>query len=138
MMLRLSILAVLLICFAAFAFTAVEKFTGAEDHTISLEDASKLALNYQSENPDGVKSHFFGRQAVEAILAQESVVGLRIYYGLDNEGVQHLVVVGTDADQNDLTRGLLAERAAMCPPLCGDNNELNTPMPENQGKVVAR
>lgn len=125
MLVKLSVIAVFLVGVSVLAYTSTEKFTGAEAGAISLDEASGLAMNYQTTNPEGVKSHFFGRESIETILAQEGAVGVRIYYGLDEAGVQHLVMVGADADQNDQVQGLLAQMAPPCPPLCGDGNRLN-------------
>jgi hypothetical protein len=97
-------------------------FTGNEDHSISLQDAVALTSRYQQRNPNAVKAEFFGRDAIKAILDQEGCVGIRIYYGLDENGKNHLVLVGADADENDLHEGVLAERAQQCPPICPTNN----------------
>ncbi len=137
MLVRLSIVAVLCIGLAALAFGGADTFTGAEDHTISLQEASSMAANYQEANATAVKSHFFGRQAIEKILAQDGAVGVRIYYGLDNSGQQHLIMVGTDANQNDQVKGSLAEMAPPCPPFCGSDNELNGNAKETPGEIAA-
>lgn len=94
-------------------------FTGNEDHSISLTDASTLCANYRQNNPGAIKAHFFGKTAIQDILNQTNCVGIRIYYGEDSGGNKQLVVVGTDANENDLTGGYLAERSITCPPYCG-------------------
>ena len=137
MLVRIVIGALLMVAVVAMAFTGVDKFTGAENHNITLEEASALVGNYQIVNPEAAKSHFFGRNAIEKILAQDGVVGVRVYYGIADDGVQHLVMVGTDSDQNDLVKGVLAERAPKCPPYCGEENELNTPQ-QTTGKIAVR
>ena len=126
MLVRTVVIAVLLVSIAVLAGTQLEKFTGAEDHSITLEEAALLTYNYQAANEDGIKSHFFGRQAIEKILEQDGAVGVRVYYGLDDEGMQHLVMVGADANQDDLVDGFLAQRAPACPPSCGVANDLNS------------
>ncbi len=106
----------------------VVKFTGKEDHSITLEEASKLTSNFRNQaEPDQIIGGYFGREAVLDILLQEGCVGLRYYYGLDDDGVPHIVLVGVDEEGNDMTSGLLAERAFACPPLCSEANELNAP-----------
>ena len=53
-------------------------FTGKEDHSISLEDASKMTRNFQLQTtPDQIIGGFFGKDAVLAIISQEGAVGLR-------------------------------------------------------------
>lgn len=102
-------------------------FTGEEDHDISLEDAAALTASYRTEYPTEVKGHFFGKDAIQAILDQTNCVGIRIYYGIDSgTGEKHLIIVGATAGEDDLYEGLLAERSVSCPPYCGGNNPLNS------------
>ncbi|MCH6558974.1 hypothetical protein IH799_01320 [candidate division KSB1 bacterium] len=104
-------------------------FTGKEDHSISLEDASKMTRNFQLQSAsDQIIGGFFGKDAVLAIISQEGAVGLRYYYGLDDEGTPHIILIGVEADGNDMIDGLLAERAAACPPHCPEFNDLNSPL----------
>ena len=104
-------------------------FTGKEDHSISLEDASKMTRNFQLQAaPNQIIGGFFGKDAVLAIISQEGAVGLRYYYGLDDEGTPHIILIGVSADGNDMTEGFLAERATRCPPSCPESNDLNSPL----------
>jgi hypothetical protein len=93
-------------------------FTGTENHDISLVEASKWTKNYRTKNPGELKAHFLGKNAIQAILNQVGCVGIRIYYALDDNNVKHLVLVGANADENDLYNGLLAERTRPCPTFC--------------------
>lgn len=103
-------------------------FTGEEDHSITLEEASYLTANYQEQaSLDQVTAEYFGKEALIAILQQKGAVGLRIYYGMDDYGTSKLVLVGVNSNGDDMTDGLLAERGNICPPLCSKQNELNTP-----------
>jgi hypothetical protein len=99
-------------------------FTGNEDHRITLQEASDWTSNYRAEFPNDIKAHFFGKSTIKSILDQTNCVGIRIYYALDDSGAKHLVIVGADADQNDLYNGVLAERALPCPPFCGSGSPL--------------
>ena len=101
-------------------------FTGHESHDISLNDASEMTAEYRRQNPNGIKGAFFGRDAIEAILAQTACVGIRYYYGLDAAGEQKLILVGADKFENDLHTGLLAEFAEPCPNQCSQDNPLNS------------
>lgn len=102
-------------------------FTGDEDHSITLQEAAELTRLYRENAGSGaILGGFFGKTALQNILNQEGCVGIRYYYGLDSEGVSHPVLVGTDAQENDLVDGLLAERDGPCPPICGDANPLNS------------
>ena len=100
-------------------------FTGKEDHSISLQDAADLTRNYRNATLVGIKGHFFGKDTIERILAQEGCVGLRLYHAVEN-GNHTLVMVGTDAKEDDLVNGEIAQFAPPCPPNCGQLNALNS------------
>jgi hypothetical protein len=51
-------------------------------------------------------------------------VGVRIYFGLNDEGLPNLVIVGAKANGDDVT-SLIVERLRPCPPYCGNGNALN-------------
>ncbi len=104
------------------------KFTGMEDHSISLSEAAELTANYRETltNTAEAKAEYFGKDALLALLDQNACVGVRIYYGLDSTGVKKLVLVGVDADGNDLYEGALMERGIICPPTCSADNPLNS------------
>ena len=101
-------------------------FTGHENHDIPLATASEWTKNYRNANPGATIAHFFGKDAIEAILSQENCVGIRIYYALDQNGAKQLIITGTDANQNDLCNGKLAERSLPCPSMCSETNPLNS------------
>ena len=100
-------------------------FTGSEDHSITLAEASAMTANYRNANPGETTAHAFGKNAITAIFAQTGCVGMRIYYALDDSGVKYLIIVGLDASGNDLSSGLLAERSYLCPNACSSANSLN-------------
>ena len=101
-------------------------FTGSEDHSISLQEASQLTANYRSQAGDGaVLASFFGKQTIQKILDQEDCVGIRIYYGLENS-TPVLVLVGAKANEDDIISGELAQTGVQCPPVCGSANDLNS------------
>lgn len=96
-------------------------FSGYENHDIPLDLASQWTKNFRTQNPDPntIKAHFFGKDAIDKILAQDQCAGIRIYYAIDETGKKHLIVAGTREDGTDIYNGLLAERSFMCPPYCG-------------------
>ena len=100
-------------------------FTGNEDHSITLATAAEWTANYREAHKTWLKGHFFGKKAINDILVQANCVGIRIYYALDPDGVQRLVIVGVKANEDDLVNGSLAERGIPCPPFCGSGNVLN-------------
>ena len=102
-------------------------FTGSENHDIGMEEAAALTARYRARMQANEKQGgFFGRDAIEAILAQARCVGIRYYYGLDSENQRVLVLVGVDENENDLIQGDLAQAALPCPPRCSENNSLNS------------
>lgn len=102
-------------------------FTGNEDHEITLTAASAMTKNYRDTISTGdTIAHYLGRDAIEGILDQSDCVGIRIYYGLDSEGVKQLIFVGVLANGNDIYTGQLAERTIRCPQECSSANPLNS------------
>jgi hypothetical protein len=99
-------------------------FTGEENHAINIDDAARLTANFREHT--FVKGGFFGRKAIEDILAQQGCVGIRIYYGQHDDGKPALVLVGADANENDIEGGLFAEDFKPCPPYCGQASRLNS------------
>ncbi|MEE9168285.1 MAG: hypothetical protein V3U73_00895 [bacterium] len=73
-----------------------------------------------------VKAHFFGRDAIQQHLDQEDCVGIRMYKAFDDNEKPHLVLVGVDANENDLYTGPISGVSYPCPPFCGANNTLNS------------
>jgi hypothetical protein len=101
-------------------------FTGHEDHTIPLQEASEWTANYRNANHNQTRAHLFGQESVNAVLQQAGCVGIRIYYAITVTGEKELVIVGVDANQNDLVNGIILDRSFHCPPECGNTNSLNS------------
>ena len=101
-------------------------FNGHENHSITLAAASALTSNYRANNPGKTKAHYFGKDAIQAILDQEGCVGIRIYYGENANGEDKLVLCGVTSDENDMYTGELAQHSITCPFICGNNNPLNS------------
>lgn len=102
-------------------------FTGDENHAITLEEASALTARYRATaNAGDAKAEYFGKQSLISLLSQNACVGVRIYYGVDADNVKKLVLVGVDAEGNDLYEGDLMERGVLCPPICSADNPLNS------------
>jgi hypothetical protein len=102
-------------------------FTGKENHSITLDEARTLVRRWRDHGsalPGDPNGEFFARDILLKILAQEGCVGLRIYHGRNAKGQHALVLVGADADGNDLVDGDIAEEGLPCPPYCGDGSIL--------------
>jgi len=93
-------------------------FTGKEAEEFPIERAAEWTANYRNANPGKLKAHFFGKEIINRILNQENCVGIRCYYALDENGVQQMIIVGADKEENDLFNGIVAEMARPCPPFC--------------------
>ncbi len=101
---------------------------------IGYELGAKMIKNHFDQNPDEVLAYFMGRNQIEAILAQPGVVGIRMFNAINELGIKQLVLVGVNADGNNILhystvgdngelvrkKGIVADRAKMCPPYCGD------------------
>ena len=117
------------------------------DASPELTQASQWTRNYRNQNPGAIKGHCVKKAQLDAILAQPGCEGVRMYYGLDDAGNRKLILVGIDADENDIisSAGITsALRAASdvettesssatittdvppCPPCCSIENPLNS------------
>jgi hypothetical protein len=100
-------------------------FTGNENHDIDFDDAGILTKRYRdSITPGNYIGGFFGKSAVINLLEQEDCVGVRYYYGLKEDGSPTLVLVGVDAEGNDLIGQ--NKSCLQLPPLCSKENVLNS------------
>jgi hypothetical protein len=100
-------------------------FNGSEGEAISLNEAATMTSAYRSANPNATRGHFMGSTILNSILAQSGCKGIRTYYGIDSSGQKQLVLVGVDANGDDMTSGIIADRAVPCPQLCSVANPLN-------------
>jgi hypothetical protein len=101
-----------------------------KDHKISKDEARKYTKRFR----DKVKRKeplppllplAFHRDGYDRILSQPGCVAIRAYPALHEDGRTTLVLVGVDADGNDLVDGELAQESETCPPFCSDGNILN-------------
>ncbi len=107
--------------------------TGNENHSISLADAAKLTKNYRTvpastivSGITGIKAQAFGKDAIQEILDQSGCVGIRFYYGMELVPPSFkLVGVGVDANDDDMTGGVLVQHSFPCPNNCSSANVLN-------------
>lgn len=109
---------------------------------IGYEKGAKMIKSHFDQNPDDVLAHFIGRNIIEDILAQPRVVGIRMFYALNEVGLRQLVLVGTDAEGKNIlyfntvgengeivkNKGIVASGVRTCPPFCGGSDN-----PQGQG-----
>jgi hypothetical protein len=102
-------------------------FTGNEDQQITLTEGAALTAEYRNNaGQDPVLGHYVAKSILTDILTQTNCVGIRVYYGQKTNGEKQLVIVGVDADENDLYEGIIADRSTTCPPYCSTANPLNS------------
>lgn len=100
------------------------KITGKEGGPIDRAQAKRWTANYRANGRGKTNSHLFGAETVKRLLEQEGCVGMRIYYALNEEGEQKVILVGADAEGNDMTDGEILDFATPCPPECIVGSEL--------------
>ena len=100
-------------------------FDGTEGDAIPITDGSALTAEFRQHNPNHRLAHFFGRDILQQILDQPDCMGIRVYYGVNEEGQSELVLAGADADENDML-DLVVDLSMPCPKACSDSNPLNS------------
>jgi hypothetical protein len=100
-------------------------FDGTEGGEITLSEGAALTKEYRSRNSSSIKAHFFGKEVLSQLLDQEGCMGIRMYYGQDEDGNSELVLVGADASENDML-DLIIDNSVPCPNYCSSPNALNS------------
>lgn len=107
---------------------------------IGYEKGAKMIKTYYDQNQDDVLAHFMGRNLIEAILAQPGVIGIRMFHALNEIGIKQLVLVGVDANGDNILnytevgengeiikkKGIVADKTRNCPPYCGTDTTTTT------------
>lgn len=101
-------------------------FTGNEEQFIPLSEASNLTKNYRDNNAGQVLGGYISKKTLTDILNQNNCVGIRYYYANTSDGAKELVVVGVDANEDDLYQGFIGDRSFKSPPYSGVSNPLNS------------
>jgi hypothetical protein len=113
-------------------------------HSIPLKDAVIMNRTYRAMKEIILDPRFqnqgilptcetFDSNAILDLLGQPGCSSLRIYYGMDAENKVHGVLVGVDANDNDMLplkddeAGVeILEMAKRCPSVCPPSSVLNT------------
>jgi len=113
-------------------------FTGNEKHLITLDDATRLTENYRRTVPDGnTLGGSFSQQIIDKLLRQQICVGIRIYFGSQDDGAPTFVLVGVNSNNNDLFSGVLGTHPSMSPASLIDHlTEADLPQ-ANQGDPLS-
>lgn len=97
------------------------------DFKITLEDATKWIKNWRTNLPkEPAKAHLIQKQALLDVMAPADVVAVRAYMAIDEDGVQKVVLVGVDANGQDLIDDshILVDKSKPCPPYCSGESVL--------------
>lgn len=95
-------------------------FTGNEEHVVTFQEAKALKDNYQeSAGVEDILAFYYGKTFLLSVLNQQGCVGIRVYNGRKEDGKLELVIVGVNADGDDITDGIMGNRSVPCPPHCG-------------------
>lgn len=100
-------------------------YDGSEGKIITLSEGAALTAEYRRLNPGAVIAQFMGREHIESILADSNCMGIRVYFGVNENGGPEIVMVGADENQDDLL-DVIADNALPCPSSCGSSNDLNS------------
>jgi hypothetical protein len=77
-------------------------FDGSEGDPLALGTALKWTANYRTTQPNDTYGHFFGNQIIKQILREPGCVGIRIHYAIDDAGAKKLLLVGVNANGENL------------------------------------
>lgn len=120
------------------------------NHFISLQEAIDMTSLYRTEHENILKTDYqnqgilplseaFDRSAFDTVLAKEGCAGLRIYYGMSEDLKIHAIIVGTDANGDDILpqensmaisnentdEEDIIEKGIRCPDICPSGSPLN-------------
>lgn len=93
---------------------------------INLTQAETETHAYQNDAQfQGLtKSCAMDKSAYEQLLAQPGVEKVRTYFSLDTNNKLSIVVVGVDAQGEDMTSGVILGDSKHCPYYCPSNSSL--------------
>jgi hypothetical protein len=102
-------------------------FNGDEGSIVTLDEAAGWTAKYRETITTGeIIGQFVGREKLLDILNQPGCKGIRIYYGIGDDDLKNLILVGATADENDMTEGIIVDKVKACPPFCSKKNRLNS------------
>lgn len=110
-------------------------YDGSDGGRIDLATARQWAQNFRNANPkpDEIRSHYYGRNTLDDILAQQDCTGIRVYYAINAAGSKELMVVGVDSKGNSMLPksagtapgdNAIMDNSYPCPPICWPPQDL--------------
>ncbi|GEM_PF-3535336 len=91
------------------------------NHQIPKDTAIKYIHNFINSSAAPlvmIKGGAFNRDVIDNILGQNGCIGIRVYYGMHDDGKYTFIIVGVDAAGDDLSDGIIAQVPIPCPPFC--------------------
>lgn len=94
---------------------------------IKPQQAQTITSTWRNQHPKAIFSFLYGRHLFDKILAAPNCEGIRIFNGINDEGKQALVFIGTDAYEEPifsylsgfiLIDDLIGDLGLPCPPRC--------------------
>jgi len=100
-------------------------------NVIPLNEAQNWAKIYREKNPNSVIAYLVPGIDFTQLLQEKDIVDIRAYVGIDPEsGLQKLMLVGVDANGNDLINPengqFIYDFSKPCPDECAVNSPLFT------------
>jgi hypothetical protein len=97
------------------------------NYIIPLADAEAWAKSWQTNPPKPLaKAHLIPLDVLTELLAIPEVVNVRAYMGVDTTGMQKLMFVGVDGNDNDMTDTIYSGTMP-CPQTCDITSPLYNP-----------
>jgi hypothetical protein len=95
-------------------------------HVISLDEAKSMTHAYQNAAQfQGLTvASMIDKDAYQLVMDQPGCVNIRTYFALNEAGTLTIVVVGVDDNGDDMTQGVLLDKANNCPINCSVVSEL--------------
>lgn len=91
-------------------------------HRITLREAQDLVRRYRNFTRE--HGGAFAKEEILRLLDYPGAAGLRIWYGLHEDGSPAPVLVAVDADHEDLLEAGILEQHMPCPPYCARTSPL--------------
>lgn len=96
----------------------------ANGASITLSEAQTWTQNYQDDNPNATKAWLYDTSVLDDIITQSGCLGVRIYNAINDDDEACLVLVGVDANGDDMTEGVILDKGSPCPHNCDTSSPL--------------
>jgi hypothetical protein len=100
-------------------------------NTIPLATAQSWAAKWQSDPAHKTKAFLIPKVDITQLFEYDGVCDVRTYMGIDETGNQKIMLVGVDANGNDLIddarQQYIYDFALRCPDICDINSKLYNP-----------